>query len=279
MSWMLVSDSTCEIHHIDDLAPDTQFATVPLKIRVGDREFVDNAALNVPQMMEVFANFNGPSSTACPSPEEWAEKFLMADQSIALTITHTLSGSYNSACAARDMVLEEHPEKKIFVLDSLSCGGEIAMILWHLNDLIKQGLSFEEVCRGGQAYADECHLMFALASFENLVRNGRISRVVGFVAGKLNMRILGRASQDGRLEMFFKTRGETKVLARILEEMDQTGFHGQHPVMISHNNNEQGAQLLRHGILARWPEAQVHVYPCGGLCAYYEQVQGIIIGY
>ena len=57
MSWMLVSDSTCEIHHIDDLAPDTQFATVPLKIRVGDREFVDNAALNVPQMMEVFANF------------------------------------------------------------------------------------------------------------------------------------------------------------------------------------------------------------------------------
>ena len=279
MSWMIVSDSTCEIHHIDDLAPDTQFATVPLKIRVGEREFVDNAALNVPQMMEVCNNYNGPSSTSCPSPEEWAEKFLQADCSIALTITHTLSGSYNCACAARDMVLEEHPEKKIFVLDSLSCGGEIALILWHINQLIREGKDFEAVCEGAQSYADECQLLFSLASFENLVKNGRISRVVGFVAGRLNMRILGRASKDGRLEWFFKTRGENKILARVLEEMELTGFHGQHPVNISHNNNETAANLLRNGIMNRWPNATVNVYPCGGLCAFYEQDQGFIVGY
>ena len=146
MTWALVSDSTCEIRSIDHLAPDTAFYTVPLKIRMGEREYVDNAMLDTKAMLDAMANYNGPSSTACPAPEEWAEKFLLADQVFAITITSSLSGSYNSAMVARDMVLESHPEKKIYVMDSLSCGGELALILWHVNELIREGVPFEEVC-------------------------------------------------------------------------------------------------------------------------------------
>ena len=64
MTWALVSDSTCEIRSIDHLAPDTVFYTVPLKIRVGEREYVDNAMLDTEAMLEAMANYNGPSSTA-----------------------------------------------------------------------------------------------------------------------------------------------------------------------------------------------------------------------
>ena len=183
MTWALVSDSTCEIRSIDHLAPDTAFYTVPLKIRVGEREYVDNAMLDTEAMLEAMANYNGPSSTACPAPEEWAEKFLLADQVFAITITSGLSGSYNSAMVARDMVLESHPEKKIYVMDSLSCGGELALILWHVNELIREGVPFEEVCAEAERYCSERTLLFALANFDNLVKNGRMNRLVGFMAG------------------------------------------------------------------------------------------------
>mgnify|MGYP000049019017 FL=1 len=76
-----------------------QFALAPFKIRVGEREYVDLPTLNTRHMLQAMTDYNGASTTACPSPEEWAELFLMADKSIALTISHNLSGSYNAALA------------------------------------------------------------------------------------------------------------------------------------------------------------------------------------
>ena len=70
----------------------------------------------------------------------------MADKSIALTISHNLSGSYNAALAAREMVLEEHPEKQIFVLDTLSCSGALAGAAELANKLIRIGTNFDTIC-------------------------------------------------------------------------------------------------------------------------------------
>lgn len=279
MEWMIVSDSSCEIRTLRDTAPGVEFALVPFKIRVGEREFVDLPTLNTQTMLQAMTDYNGASTTACPSPEEWAELFLKADKSIALTISHNLSGSYNAALAAREMVLEEHPEKQIFVLDTLSCSGALAGAAELANQLILRGADFETVCTEISAWASKGHIMFALASFDNLAKAGRVSRVVGFIAGRLNMRVLGRRTEDGTIDFFFKTRGETRVLAKILEQMSDDGFDGTRPVLISTCNNEEAAALLTHGIHAKWPDARVDTVPCSGLCSFYAQDQGIIITY
>ena len=226
MSWIIVSDSSCELRSLENPAPDLSFATVPLKIRVGDREFVDNAALDVAVMMAEMRNYNGASTTACPSPEEWAEYFLQADNVFAFTISSNLSGSYNSAMIAKEMVLESHPDKNIYVLDSLSTGGEMALAIRKANELIGEGLAFEDVVKELEVYYAPRQVLFALSCFDNLVKNGRLNRVVGFVAGKMGMRIVGRGSDEGKLEMLHKTRGETRMLALLLEEMDHRGYQG-----------------------------------------------------
>ena len=278
MSWIIVSDSSCELRSLENPAPDLSFATVPLKIRVGEREFVDNSALDVDAMIDAMHNYNGASTTACPSPEEWAEKFLQADNVLAITISSNLSGSYNSAMVAREMVLESHPEKKIYVLDSLSTGGEMALAIWKANELVASGLPFDEVVREWEIWFQGRQVLFALASFDNLVKNGRLSRLAGFMAGVMNMRAVGRGSDDGKLEMLHKTRGETRTLAFILEEMDRRGYQGT-PVVISHCFNENAAQLLRHGNETKWPGADVTILPCSGLTSFYAQDGGIIVGY
>ena len=163
MTWMIVADSSCELRSLPAPAPETGFATVPLKIRVADREFVDNAALDVAVMMAEMRNYNGASTTACPSPEEWAEKFLLGDNIIAVTISSNLSGSYNSAMIAKEMVLESHPDKNIYVLDSLSTGGEMALAIRKANELIGEGLAFEDVVKELEVYYAPRQVLFALA--------------------------------------------------------------------------------------------------------------------
>ncbi len=279
MSWMIVSDSSCDIRTLEPCANGVNFATVPLKIRVGAREFVDNMALDTGAMMDAMHNYNGASTTACPSPEEWAEQFLKADQVLAITISSALSGSYNSAMVAKEMIEEAHPEKKIFVLDSLSTAGEMAIAIWKANELIGQGLSFEEVTRQWETWYEDRKILFSLANFDNLVKNGRMNKLVGFMAGVMNMRAVGCGNEEGKLEMLHKCRGETRMLALLLEELDHRGYNGEGPVVISHCQNEKAAHTLKGGIEKKWPGAPVTILPCGGLTSFYAETGGLIMAF
>ena len=69
------------------------------------------------------------------------------------------------------------------------------------------------------------------------------------------------------------------IAAKILEQMDEDKYDGVHPVLISECGNQNAAQLLHHGIEAKWPGAPVKIVPCSGLCSFYAQDQGIIITY
>ena len=94
-------------------------------------------------------------------------------------MTSCLSGTFNSAVVARRMVLEQHPEKKILVIDTRSTGGHMALLIWRLRDLIAQGLPFREVAREAVAYNRSLRLLFTLSSFDNLVKNGRMNDRLG----------------------------------------------------------------------------------------------------
>ena len=274
-----MSDSSCDLRTASFHSSCVRFETVPLRIQVGGREFVDDDALSVPALLSAMAVEKAASSSACPSPADFAGAFERGDRTVCFTLSSQLSGTYHAACIAREMVLEEHPEKKIFVLDTLSCSGALAGAAELANKLIGEDQAFDDICFALKKFADSTHILFALASFDNLAKNGRVNRVVGFIAGRLNMRVLGRRTPDGKIDFYFKTRGETRVLAKILEQMDEDKYDGVHPVLISECGNQNAAQLLHHGIEAKWPGAPVKIVPCSGLCSFYAQDQGIIITY
>ena len=275
MNTKIVADSSASLYTLQGV----DFECVPLKIITDDAEYLDNGTMDAVGMAQTLRTYKGKTSTSCPNVSDWLAAYEGADEVYAITITGTLSGSYNAAMAAREMVLEEHPEKKIFVLDTLSCSGALAGAAELANKLIGEDQTFDDICFALKKFADSTHILFALASFDNLAKNGRVNRVVGFIAGRLNMRVLGRRTPDGKIDFYFKTRGETRVLAKILEQMDEDGYDGVHPVLISECGNQTAAQLLHHGIEDKWPGAPVKIVPCSGLCSFYAQDQGIIITY
>ena len=80
MSWALISDSSCNLRDWQPTAPHTIFAFAPLKIRVGEREFVDDLSLDVHELNCAVQAETNASSSACPSVGEWAELFKLGRQ-------------------------------------------------------------------------------------------------------------------------------------------------------------------------------------------------------
>ena len=127
MKWMIVTDSSCDLKTLEGQNEDLGFETVPFVMDVDGREFVDEPDLHVTELGDAMEKAD-KSHSACPSPETWRKHFEKADRVIAFTISGRLSGSYNSAVAGKNMVLEEYPGKQIEVIDSLSTGPKLVML-------------------------------------------------------------------------------------------------------------------------------------------------------
>lgn len=273
MKRKIVTDSGANLHTLEGV----DFAYAPLTIRTEEREFVDDSSLDVGEMVDYLANFKGKSGSACPGVGEWLEAFGDAEEIFCVTIISSLSGSYNAAMTAKAQYEEEYPERKVFVLDSVSAGSEEKMILEKLRDDVMSGECFESVCEKIKEYKDKrSSLVFCLQSLKNLANNGRISHAVAAICSMAGIRVLGDV-QDG-LHPTDKCRGEKKAIAALFQNMKKKGYQGG-TVIIDQCDNETGANALKEAIHAEYPEAVVRIEKTFGLCSYYAEKGGLMIGF
>ena len=270
----IVADSSANVLTLDSVP----FASAPLKIITADREFVDDAALDVSAMVDYFSQYKGKSKTSCPNPADWVQGFGDADEVFCVAITSGLSGSYNAACIAKQMYEADREGARVFVIDSLSAGPELTLIVNYLEELISQGLPFGEICAQAKAYQEKTGLLFMLESLNNFAANGRVSPAVAKLAGYLGIRIVGKASDQGTLEPTDKCRGEAKSLTTLLARLKENGL-SQGKVQIAHCRNEKAALKLKDMIQADLPQVSVTIGENRGLCSYYAEVGGLLVGY
>lgn len=186
----IVSDSSCDLTQLDN----ADFVSVPLTITAGENDWIDNADLNVRDMLDTLSTFRGPSRTACPGTGLWLNAFEGADEIYVPVITGALSGAYNAAMNARAIYLESHPNCRIHVFDSLTTGPALRLIVEKINELAQKKLPFERICADVEAYIKNTRLFFVLRSLHNMAQNGRVSKAVAAAVGVLGIRILGTAS-------------------------------------------------------------------------------------
>ena len=274
MKYKIVVDSSADIHVLSGI----EFASAPLKINIGERIYVDDAALDVMDMVETLRAYKGRTTTACPNTEEYIEAFGDADRVFCITISSNLSGSYNAARLAKEQYEEEHPDRKVHIIDSLSAGCELTMIAEKLREMIAEKLDFDKIIEKITAYHDKLGTMFMLQSVHNLANNGRLSPAIAALVGMLGIRMVGKASDVGTLELTDKCRGDKRALAQLYATMKEVGFAGG-LVHIHHCANEAGVKMLREHILKDFPAANVVIDKLGGLCSFYAEYGGMIIGF
>lgn len=273
-NYKIVSDSSSDVLTLDGV----DYASVPLTVRAGDRIFVDDANCDVQAMTDYMLTYKGKSSTACPSTQDWMDAFGDAENIICVTITSNLSGSYNAARVAAEEYMELHPGRRVHVVDTLSAGPELRLVIEKLKELISAGKSFDDIVTEIEKYHKRSFLLFSLSSLHNFVANGRVSPAVGALVGLLGIRVVGRASEGGTLEPLSKVRGDRKALQEIIRLMKELGWKGGR-VRIAHNNNEQMAFSLRDALRAIYEKLDVTINHCRGLCSFYAERGGVLVGF
>lgn len=270
----IVTDSSANLTELTS----ADFAFAPLKIITSEKEFSDDAQLDVENLVDFFGQYKGKSKTSCPNPADWLEAFGDAQDIVCVTITSALSGSYNAACAAKQMYESEHPDRRVCVLDSLSAGPEMTLMIEKLEDLVRAGLPYEEICSAILQYPQNTGLFFMLESLKNFAANGRISPAVAKITGILGIRIVGRASDRGTLEPLHKCRGEAKSLDTLVSLLKKSGL-SRGKVRIAHCRNEKASLRLKDLLIEAFPYVSVSIVSCRGLCSYYAEQGGILVGF
>lgn len=276
--WKIVVDSGCDLVRLKELAMDTDFVRVPLTIQVEETVFVDDETLDIDYMMDTMYASCLSAKSACPSAQAFYEACSGAENVLVITITGGLSGSYNSARLGKELLQEKQPAVNVHVMDSLSAGGEIDLIVTELNRLIASGLDFDQVVERITAYQRRTKLLFVLARVDNLVKNGRLNKLLGKVVGLLNIRMIGKASDTGTLELLQKARGYKKSLKTAFEEMKKSGYQGGR-MMIAHRCNEKFCQEFSDLLRSHFPQATIEILTTSGLCSFYAEDGGILMGY
>lgn len=273
MKRKIVADSSCDIWELNGV----DFAVAPMTISTDNKHYVDNQELDVHLMSEDLAKYKGISHTACPSVGSWLDCYEGYDEVFVVTLTGAMSGTYNSAMTAKGIYEEENENVKVHVFDSLSTGPEMRLLIEKLKEMIEEDLTFEEIVEKGQDYLNHTRLFFALKSLHNFAMNGRVSKAVASAIGVLNISIFATASEEGTIQQISKCRGEKKVVKSMIEHLENAGYHGG-KVRISHADNLKLAHNVRDKILELYPHADIIVYPMGGLCTYYAEIGGLLVG-
>lgn len=274
MQIRIVTDSAANLF----TSQEDNIISVPLKISTDMKEYVDDDNINTKEMTDDLANYKGRSGSACPGTGEWLQAFGDAEVIFGVTITSNLSGSYNAAMVAKEEYESEHPGRRVHIIDTLSAGPEMRLIIEKLQEFIAEGKEFDEICKAISLYQKKTALIFCLKSMKNLANNGRVSPVVAKIAGVLGIHAVGIASDEGTLEQKDKARGEKKAILAIVKVMKELGYKGG-KVCIDHCFNEAAANELKERILSVFQKADIRIGITKGLCSFYAEQGGLMVGF
>ena len=277
MSFKVVVDSCGEL--TKEMKESGNFATASLTMQVDEEIFVDDETFNQKVFLEkVAASPNCPKSS-CPSPELYKEAFdADVDHVYAVTLSAELSGSYNSAQLGKNLLLEEKPDKKIYVFNSRSASIGETLIAMKIQECEEKGMCFEEVVEQVENYIAEQNTFFVLETLETLRKNGRLSNLKAFVANALRIKPVMAATPQGTIVQLDQARGMNKALVKMVNYIVEKTDHPEDKILgISHCNCPDRAYIVKEALQERMKVKEIFVVDTAGISSMYANDGGIIV--
>ena len=155
------------------------------------------------------------------------EPFLQEGKDIVhVTLSSGISGAHNSARIAKEELEEKYPERKVYIIDSLTASSGFGLLVDKLADLRDSGMSAEELYFWAEENKLYCHAWFFSSDLTFFVKGGRVSKTSGFVGNLLNICPLLNVSAEGKLVPRFKIRTKKKAIAAIVDKMAELAENG-----------------------------------------------------
>lgn len=276
MSFKIISDSSLDLN--EQLENEIPVSLVPFKLYLDNEEIVDDKDLDVVEFISKMKKSSKLPRTACPSPNDFQKTFEGPESVFGITISSKLSGTYNSAMLAKNMILES-VDKKIHIFDSKSASVGQTLIGIKIKELMDKGFDFDKIVEDVEAYIKDMKTFFISESLDNLIKNGRIPSWKGKLAMALKIRPIMTAI-EGDIEMFEKVRGSNKAFERLAQIVKELSKEASDKVLaISHVNNPERAKTLKARLQEICNFKDIIIVPTHGLTSLYCDDQGIIIAF
>ena len=278
MPYQLVVDSCCEL--TPELKEELHAQSAPLTLTVDGVDYIDDETMDSPSFLEAMYSSRNLPKSSCPSPESYAQRLRLGGlEQFMVTLSAKLSGSHNCAQIAAKLVSLENRQRKIHVFDSKSASaGEIAVSLKIL-EYARLGCSFEQIVEKVESFIHEMKTFFILENLDNLIKSGRMNRIVGYVASAMSLRPI-MTSDDGAIKLHEKARGSLRAFTRLVEIIGETGSDfSDRTLVITHCQNERQAHFLQAEAKRLYNFKDIKVIPTGGLSSMYANKGGVIIAY
>lgn len=242
----ILTDSTSDLpqHLIDQY----DITVLPMGVNFGDEGYLDGVDITTSEFYAKLKEFDGFPSTSQVSPGAFATAFKElskeADVIIAIVLSSKLSGTFNSAKIAGQMVEDE---VKVICYDSKSASLGEGFLVLEAAKAAQEGLCPEEILQRLDKVKETRSVYFAVPNLVQLEKGGRIGKASAIIGGLLNIIPLLRI-EDGALVVKEKIRGKKRIIKRF-EELLKDGieeFGGSENLVLSvvHTDNLEGAHQL-----------------------------------
>lgn len=277
MEYKIVADSSCDLN--EDLKKRMDISLVPFKIDIDSNSFIDDENMDVQDMTIKMKASPNPIKTSCPSPGDFAEEYKDANNVFVVTISEQLSGTYNSAILAKDMIMEEFKDKFIHVFNSKSASIGETLVALKINECIEEKLSNNQIVEKVEKFIEDMRTYFISEDLSNLIKNGRISKTKGLIINALNIKPIMCATENGNIDVVDKARGSKKAFKRLAEIIANSGVKFEDRILaISHADALQKALDLKED-LKKLNFKEIIIVETRGLSTGYVNDGGIIIAF
>jgi DegV family protein with EDD domain len=218
----VVTDSTADLS--PELAEQLNIAVIPLNVRVAGRSYEDRVTITPETFMQLLTTDDSVPMTSAPSVGRFANEYerLAADhdQIVSIHISSRLSGTFSSACTARDLFIDG-PE--IRVIDSATASMGLGLVVLVAAQMARDGASASEIEQHINLLKDRTHVIFLVDTLEHLRRGGRIGRAAEIIGSVLQLKPLLRI-EEGIVVPQARTRTRARAisgLVQLIEEIPQ----------------------------------------------------------
>lgn len=183
---------------------------------------------------------------------------------IYLCFSSALSGSYQNALLARDMVMEEYPQADITVIDTKCASLGEGLIVYYAVEMLERGASKEEIINWVEQNKLKMHHWFTVGDLQYLKRSGRLSGTTAFIGNILDIKPILHVDREGRLVPVFKVKGRKKSIRTLLEKMEEHIVNPEQQVVaVCHSDSDEEAQYLVDQIRSKFPVRDIIVNQIG----------------
>lgn len=215
----ILTDSTADIPR--ERAGALGITVVPLTVFFGDDAYLDGVELDNTAFYARLQSSKVSPRTSQPPPAAFLEAYTRlinegADAILAITVSAKLSGTYQSACTARDSLPDELKKIPVDIVDSESVSIGMSMAIMHAAEEAQQGSSLEEIKANVLDRLARTRILFVLDTLEYLKRGGRIGGAVAVVGAMLSVKPI-LTIKNGLIDLIERPRTRSKAYARIAQ--------------------------------------------------------------